>query len=409
MRQVKRTQYRCTGSAAPKVRVAMRVDQGNLPPLQYGHDAKPSYMFWQDVWTHLFYLSTIAELTEWESRFANPSCRCESFYRQWKTVNPPTEPISFNWKYRLKSAVNEKLGKPNLSLEQARWLYRFTGERGPVHHMITREDLAEDTRHLARLIYARHPNVSGIAGVARSGMMPAVDIALMLGVDLYEAHPDGCRLITGGVRRTGTLHGHRRVDDGPIVIVDDSTCSGHACKQLSHLGHPFYVVYAANDGKRVVDGYVVPLELPHHFEWNLLHNGIVMDKCNAAFDLDGVFAENCPIECDDDGPRYVDWMRRVQPMQWSIEYEVPCIITARRDVYREQTLDWLSRHGIRVRDLVMYPGAFAERSRTSIGRWKAEQAIARQRGIFVESDYSQACEIARHHPTCQVISIERPK
>lgn len=363
------------------------------------------------LWMELFVeITSLAQLAHWESRLPNAGCSCQSFYRQHIAANAPTDPVSFEWKYQLKSAVNAKIGKPNLTIDQARWMFRFTEPRGPVHHLITRDDLFRDTQHLARLIYSRHPDIAGVAGMARSGMAPAVDIALMLGVDLYECQTDGggIRLINGGVRRTGKLHGDRRIDRGTIVIVDDSTCSGHACRQVQSLNLPFYVVYAGGEGKHIVDGYAIPLELPHFFSWNLLHNGIVFEGCKAAFDLDGVFAEDCPIECDDDGPRYLDWMRRVQPLNWSIEYQVPTIITARREVYRSQTMDWLNRNGIRVRELVMFPGTFDERSRTNIGQWKAEQAMARGCGLFVESDYKQAFEIARVYPTCQVVSMERP-
>jgi hypothetical protein len=361
------------------------------------------------VWMELFgSVRTLEQLEAWEATIPSYDCKCRDFYEQFKAEHPPVEPVSLQWKWSLRTAVNAKLDKPNLSLEQARWLYRFTERTGPVHHLVTLKDLIEDTKHLTRLIYSRHPNIAGIAGVARSGMIPATQIALDLGVDLYEATVDGCGLVSGGVRRTGTLHGERRKDDGPIVIVDDSTCSGYAWDRLKHLGHPFYTVYAGNHGKRVVDGYVVPLELPHFFEWNLFHNGIVMNNCKAAFDLDGVFCEDCPIDCDDDGPRYIDWMKRVQPLQWSIEYEVPLIMTARREVYREQALDWLKRHGIRVKEIVMFPGSFDERSRTNLGQWKASIAKERGCGLFVESDYRQACEIAKALPDCQVVSVERP-
>jgi len=364
----------------------------------------------RELWNDLFCnIHTRNDLFRWARGIPSYGCDCKDFFDSYLRANNPGETVDVEWKWKLKSAVNAKLGKPNLSLEQAKWVHRFVGNRGPVHHLITREDLAEDTRHLARLIYQRHPNVAGIAGVARSGMAPAVDLALMLGVDLYEATPDGCRLITGGVRRTGTLHGDRRQDHGPIVIVDDSTCSGYSCKQFAHLKQPFYVVYAGGDGKRLVDGFAVPIELPHFFEWNLLHNGVILTQCKAAFDMDGVFCEDCPRDCDDDGPRYLDWMRRVKPLQWNIEYEVERIVTARREVYREQTLDWLKRHGIRVKELTMFPGTFAERSQTNIGAWKAEMICRKPCGLFVESDYLQACEISRLLPKLDVVSIERPK
>lgn len=360
------------------------------------------------LWMELFSaVNTTNQLEQWELQIPRYGCKCRDFYNVFKSECPPSENISFEWKWRLKSAVNAKLGKPNVSLEDAKWLYRFCEHRGPVYHLVSRQDLMRDSEHLARLIHSHHPGVSGIAGVCRSGMLPATSIALSLGVDLYEANTNGLRLLSGGVRRTGTVHGERRKDNGPIIIVDDSTCSGHAREQLKHLDAPFYTVYAGGEGKRKVDGYVVPLELPHFFEWNLMHNGIVFNCCVACFDMDGVFCEDCPVDCDDDGDRYVDWMKRVNPLYWNIEYEVPTIITARREVYREQTLDWLQRHGIRVKELVMFPGTFADRSRTDLGKWKAEQAKQRGCKLFVESSYSQAVTIARELPDAQVVSIEK--
>jgi len=56
----------------------------------------------------------------------------------------------------------------------------------------------------------------------------------------------------------------------------------------------------------------------------------------------------------------------------------------------------------------MYPGSFDERSKTNLGQWKAQQADARGCKMFIESDYRQACEIAKALPDCQVVSIERP-
>ena len=408
MREITRVSYSAKVREKPVVKVTMTQEEREQLQIEYGHDLRSKRMFWREMWTRLFALQTVQELRQWEADLNLATCNCGSFYQEFRKQNAIGETIDFEWKYRLKSAVNAKLGKPNISLDDARWLYRFCGNRGPVHHLVTKQDLMRDSEHLARLIYSHHPGVAGIAGVCRSGVLPATSIALSLGVDLYEANTDGLRLLSGGVRRTSTIHGERRIDNGPIIIVDDSTCSGYACDRLKHLNAPFYTVYGGGVGKHKVDGYVVPLELPHFFEWNLLHNGIVMTGCKAAFDMDGVFCEDCPVECDNDGDRYLDWMRRVQPLNWSIEYEVPLIITARREVYREQTLDWLHRHGIRVKELVMFPGTFEERGKTDIGQWKAEQARHRDCKLFVESSCLQSVTIARELPDCQVVSIERP-
>jgi hypothetical protein len=359
---------------------------------------------WADLFSRVF---TREDLQSWEYTLSTMSCTCNKLYHKWKAKNPPPEKLDLEWKWRLKGAVNKKLKKPDITLTDAEWLYRFCGDRGNVHNWITNQDLVKDTQFLTRLIYSHHPKLSGVAGVARSGMLPATQIALALGVDLYEATTDGCKLISGGVRRTGTLHGERRNDNGPIVIVDDSTCSGYARDRFKHMPNPFYTVYAGGEGKAKLDGYVVPLELPHFFEWNLTHNGIIINKCKSAFDLDGVFCEDCPITCDDDGRRYIEWMNRVQPLQWNIEYEVYLIVTARREPYRKLTMKWLDKYGIRVKHLEMFPGTFEERARTNIGQWKAEVAKKYGAGHFIESSYHQAVEIQRCYPNCLVVSIER--
>jgi len=407
MRKVVKVAYSAKVKEKPVVRTEITEKELQEIAIQYGHELSAKRRFWQQQWTALFYLTTQEELKKWEQNLNISNCNCGSFYHEWKKLNPIEGNVTFEWKWGLKSCVNAKLNKSNISLEEARWQYRFTGQRNPVHNVISTADLIKDSKLLAKLIYNRHKAISGIAGVARSGMLPAVNIALELGLDLYEATPDKLRLISGGVRRVGGLHGDRRVDSGGIIIVDDSTCSGYAAEKLRAHNVPIYTVYAANRGANKVDGYAVPLELPHLFEWNLFHNGLIFNGMNAAFDMDGVFCEDCPVDCDDDGEKYVDWMNNVQPINYSIEYEIPLIVTARREQYRKQTEQWLDKYGIRVKHIEMFPGSFDERSKTNIGQWKADIAKKYDSKIFIESSYHQAIEINKRHPNSLVVSMER--
>ena len=359
---------------------------------------------------------TLEALPEWEDSIPSYGCDCSSFYKAWKRENPPRLDnglLCFRWKWELRSAVNEKLSHSNLTFEEAVYKYRYEHRSSQVNFLTTYEELSRDAVSLAELIYKDHPDITGVAGVPRSGMLVAPVIAVHLGIDLYECPSDGSpiRKLNGGLRQSdGELHGERLKRAGrKIVIVDDSSCSGFAVNQLSHHKLPFYVVYAGNHGKTIVDGYAVPMDLPHLFEWNMMHNGNLMTGMNAAFDMDGVFCRDCPLECDDDGPRYEHWMRTVRPLQWSTEFEIPLIVTARREKYRQQTVEWLLNHRIRVKELVMFPGTFEERSKTDIGGWKATIAMERGCKLFVESSLEQANRIATVYPNCMVVSIERPK
>jgi hypothetical protein len=78
----------------------------------------------RESWRVLFTsVESIEDLIEWEKTIPR-YCECEPFYLAWKKENPPGNSIDFEWKYRLKSAVNAKLGRPNITLEEARaeWL-----------------------------------------------------------------------------------------------------------------------------------------------------------------------------------------------------------------------------------------------------------------------------------------------
>ena len=62
----------------------------------------------------------------WESGIPNYSghvCRCKMFYYNWKSGNPPDFQNYFEWSVKLHNAVNEKLNKPTMDLEQARQLW----------------------------------------------------------------------------------------------------------------------------------------------------------------------------------------------------------------------------------------------------------------------------------------------
>lgn len=76
------------------------------------------------LWRELFTtIETAEQLADWESRIPRFDCDCYRFYERWKSANPPSFPLSFRWKYNLKSAVNQKLGVPNISEAEAIAIY----------------------------------------------------------------------------------------------------------------------------------------------------------------------------------------------------------------------------------------------------------------------------------------------
>ena len=73
-----------------------------------------------ELWRSLFSdVDSIEKLDEWQKGIPSFGCDCSEFYKNWIARNYPTK-VDFEWKWRLKSAVNEKLGKDNLSIDEAR-------------------------------------------------------------------------------------------------------------------------------------------------------------------------------------------------------------------------------------------------------------------------------------------------
>ena len=382
---------------------------------------------WESL--HAMQFPSAEKIEKWlDAEVPGFDCACKQFAREYIQNNPPPLGRSrrewFEWTWKFHDAVDQKTGDERMSLEDARkyWSERrrqsaeksfVWNTRQPVEHMLTWDELTRDTAELASIILNRHPDVAAIAGVPRSGMRAACDVAVRLGVPLYEASTEnGLRYMGGGSRvRMPGIHGERTKFDGEIVIVDDSICSGFSLRELRDSNPelaklPVYVVYAATPGIKDVDGYAVHKELPHWFEWNLLGNGQILRDFNVGIDFDGVLCPDCTVECDDDGECYRNWLDTVPPIRTPRAYPVPYIITARLEKYRQKTMDWLAKHRISYGKLVMFPGTFSDRMQTCIGSWKAEKCTENGVKLFIESSYEQSAVIAQKTGN-SVISIER--
>jgi hypothetical protein len=67
-------------------------------------------------------------LNGWSNKIPNyqGGCKCRSFYITWKQINPPVfvnANTYFEWTVKLHNAVNTKLNKPQMTVENARILY----------------------------------------------------------------------------------------------------------------------------------------------------------------------------------------------------------------------------------------------------------------------------------------------
>lgn len=252
-------------------------------------------------------------------------------------------------------------------------------------------DLVRDSLKLAGLIIKKWPQVDGIAGVPRSGIIAASHIATNLGLPLYSSYQGVLNKIGGGRRMKNALATKQR----NIVVVEDSVNSGWNMENAVGsvpdrriIGKA--AVYCTPIGHSKVDLYAVSLPLPHWFTWHMFGSGL-LSQCKTGFDFDGILCHDCSPNQDDDGVRYLDFLNNVPPKWLYTGGRISTIITARLEKYRPQTTKWLETYRQRYGSLVMgsWPSLHS-RNRSCVGSWKAEMCIENELCLFVESDPYQA-------------------
>ena len=241
-----------------------------------------------------------------------------------------------------------------------------------------------------------------VVGIPRSGMLPANLIALYLN----KQYTDIDSFIDGRVYR----HGKRNIDNTAsrverILLVDDSLSLGTsiqiALKRIKALDKQTdcktAVVFASPEGRDLVDIYCEIVPMPRFFQWNVFHHPIIVPY--SFFDLDGVLCENPPI--DDDGPLYFDYISNAVP-KFIPTYEIDTIVTCRLEKYRTQTAEWLRKHDVKYKRLIMLAlNTREERIRWGRhGEFKGTLYKESNAMLFIESSYQEAKEIVRvsHKP-----------
>jgi orotate phosphoribosyltransferase len=265
----------------------------------------------------------------------------------------------------------------------------------PGTRYVTATDLARDTEKMIGMMPKR-PDV--VVGIARSGLLPATQMAATFHSALYATSPAGLALCGHGAR----FH-YDSAKPSVVAIVDDTTHSGRQMKLAAEKVYRKFpqaelircVVYAHPRSLTEVDVASVIYPGWHYLEWNLFNAG------HAAFmatDMDGVLCDDFTVaECvdeDGDGQRYLAAMANRHPRQIPCRAPLQAIITSRLERYRSQTEEWLEKWKIKYKNLIMGPWATTQERHGQQGRWKAEQyALLTDANLFVESDPRQANEI----------------
>lgn len=257
-------------------------------------------------------------------------------------------------------------------------------------HYFPTSALCDDAIALSRQL----PSIRAVAGVPRSGMIPAAAIALELNVPMVSLDS-----LLRSEPPPSTLRRRTQVDNnGCILVVDDTAAAGLQMSQLrERLPHvKTAVLYCDERATDVVDFYHSRRGSGIYVqEWTLFHDD------NNEFivtDMDGVLCDDWTGGDEESNPdAYMDFLKNTKPRRvpTTSEWQLMAIVTGRMEKHRSVTEEWLSRHNIRYSALVMSPHSNArDRDASDVPSMKAREYMSRPTArVFVESCKNQARRI----------------
>lgn len=238
------------------------------------------------------------------------------------------------------------------------------------------------------------PNISGVAGVPRSGVALAGVLSHQLNIKYYSIES----LFHGTYFKSNNC---RPVDekDGPILVLDDTCWSGYALSEIKRklANSPFQIKYGAlyvsehaKESNLIDFHYKVLPSVNHTFEWNLLRDPLSQKYM---VDMDGVLCEDWTHTAEmEDDEIYIEHLSKCTPLYKPL-FPLYKVVTARLEKYRRYTEEWLHEHGVVYNELIMSPYSSRQEREQNMGfgHWKAEHYKNDEFAVcFVESDVYSA-------------------
>lgn len=261
-------------------------------------------------------------------------------------------------------------------------------------HYRSFSDLAKSVRSIS----ARAPkDIDLVVANSRSGVLVANLFSLHLNSPFIELD-DLIQKRTFGL--WPPLRDESIRESRSILLVDDSVTSGsqmaEAREDLQSLGFGsqslFCAPYVTVRGREHVDYWHETIAEPHVWGWEIINDPIVKESC---VDMDGVLCRDPTSKENDDGERYEHFIATVDTKHVP-RHKIGWIVTARLEKYRDLTEAWLRENGIEYGSLIMLDlETMEERKKLNLhGEYKATVYESTNASLFIESDSSQAREIA---------------
>jgi adenine/guanine phosphoribosyltransferase-like PRPP-binding protein len=229
-----------------------------------------------------------------------------------------------------------------------------------------------------------------IIGIPRSGLMVANLIALKLGKPLTTPE----LFVQGKYWKSDLIN--KKEEYKNILLVDDTISSGKTMEKSLQLLHSHCknlnitkaALIATEESKALIDLYYKIIPHPRVFEWNLLHS----KKGKLVSDLDGVICENCPPGVDLDEEQYIKWLKNAKPYLIPA-FEIDVILSNRLEKYRSETQEWLAKHGVRYKELVLWNISSKKERAGKYAQHKIEILLKIKPDIVWESSFAEAKQI----------------
>lgn len=265
---------------------------------------------------------------------------------------------------------------------------------------VTTERLVSDTY---KLVAKLPPDLAGIVGISRSGILPANLLCQHLHLPMWILRQDSSKAQpkewgAGDVIACGNgwrLSDHRP-KPGPVVVIDDTQMTGRSIRRARPITEAWAaerdvellwaVVYQNPLVSPKDKAEIIARELPrpHFLEWNLF-NGPHVERC--AFDIDGIL-------CDEQPKREELGPHGRPPLYPVRKKAMKLLVTGRHERHRASTLAWLAKWGMKCDRLEMLPDG-VEHGPGIVSAHKAAHFAASKLLWFVESCPIQAREIAK--------------
>lgn len=235
-----------------------------------------------------------------------------------------------------------------------------------------------------------------VIALPRSGLVVGSTIACILGKPLStpDEYTEGKQWASSSFAR----YSHKTDFYNRILLVDDSIVTGKQIEKAASLLKARFpekeiltaALYVAEGVK--ADRFYRIINKRHCWlcEYNLMHGKFGP----IGYDIDGVLCE------DWDGKKdYIKFLNTAKPYKIPV-YNIDYVITARKEMYREITEQWLALHNVQYERLIMAPNDC-----TNGIKFKAQALLRTQPQVYVESSKYIASRLSLLSK-CPIICIE---